>query len=88
MNEAAILELARDASWVMLLVSGPLLAVAVIVGVAVALFQALTTIQETTLTFVPKLVVMLVTLVLVLPFMMTTLIEFTRHLFELIAVGG
>jgi flagellar biosynthesis protein FliQ len=54
----------------------------------VALLQALTTIQEMTLTFVPKIVAMLLALVLFLPFMLTTLIEFTQRLFERIAQGG
>ncbi|MDZ3838105.1 MAG: flagellar biosynthetic protein FliQ [Rhodospirillales bacterium] len=48
----------------------------------IALVQALTSIQETTLTFVPKIVVMMMTLVVFLPFMMTALIEFTQVLFD------
>jgi flagellar biosynthesis protein FliQ len=54
----------------------------------VALLQALTTIQEMTLTFVPKIVAMLLALVLFLPFMLTTLIEFAQRVFERIAQGG
>lgn len=88
LNEIAILELAREATWVMMLVAGPLLVVGTAVGVVVALLQALTTIQEMTLTFVPKMVAMLLALVLFLPFMLTTLIEFTQRLFERIAQGG
>ena len=88
LNEIAILELAREATWTMMLVAGPLLVVGTAVGVVVALLQALTTIQEMTLTFVPKIVAMLLALVLFLPFMLTTLIEFTQRLFERIAQGG
>ena len=88
LNEIAILELAREATWVMMLVAGPLLVVGTAIGVVVALLQALTTIQEMTLTFVPKMVAMLLALVLFLPFMLTTLIEFTQRLFERIAQGG
>ena len=88
LNEIAILELAREATWVMMLVAGPLLVVGTAVGVVVALLQALTTIQEMTLTFVPKMVAMLLAMVLFLPFMLTTLIEFTQRLFERIAQGG
>ena len=88
MNEIAVLELGREATWVMMLVAGPLLVVGTVVGVVVALLQALTTIQEMTLTFVPKIVAMLLALVLFLPFMLTTLIEFTQRLFERIAQGG
>lgn len=88
MNEITVLELGREATWVMMLVAGPLLVVGTVVGVVVALLQALTTIQEMTLTFVPKIVAMLLALVLFLPFMLTTLIEFTQRLFERIAQGG
>ena len=88
MNEIAVLELGREATWVMMLVAGPLLVVGTVVGVVVALLQALTTIQEMTLTIVPKIAAMLLALVLFLPFMLTTLIEFTQRLFERIAQGG
>ncbi len=88
MNEITVLELGREATWVMMLVAGPLLVVGAVVGVVVALLQALTTIQEMTLTFVPKIVAMLLALVLFLPFMLTTLIEFTQRLFERIAQVG
>ena len=88
LNEIAVLELGREATWVMMLVAGPLLVVGTVVGVVVALLQALTTIQEMTLTFVPKIVAMLLALVLFLPFMLTTLVEFTQRLFERIAQGG
>ncbi len=88
LNEITVLELGREATWVMMLVAGPLLVVGTVVGVVVALLQALTTIQEMTLTFVPKIVAMLLALVLFLPFMLTTLIEFTQRLFERIAQVG
>ena len=54
----------------------------------IALFQALTTIQEMTLTFVPKIVVIFVSILVLLPFMMTTLVEFTQELFGLIVIIG
>jgi flagellar biosynthetic protein FliQ len=88
LNEIAVLELGREATWVMMLVAGPLLVVGTVVGVVVALLQALTAIQEMTLTFVPKLAAMLLALVLFLPFMLTTLVEFTQRLFERIVQGG
>lgn len=87
-SEVAVLELGRESVWVMLLIAGPLLVIGTVVGVVVALLQALTTIQEATLTFVPKLAVMLLAMVLFLPFMMTTMIEFTQQLFDRIAQGG
>ena len=68
MNELTVLELGRESTWVMMLVAGPLLLVGTLVGVIVALLQALTTIQEMTFTFVPKIVAMLLALILFLPF--------------------
>lgn len=88
MNEAVILEIGRDATWVIFIVAGPLLAVGTAVGLIVALLQALTTIQEASLTFVPKIAAVLLSMLLLLPFMMTTLIEFTRRLFDHMAYGG
>jgi flagellar biosynthetic protein FliQ len=88
MNEVAILEIGREATWMLLLIAAPLLIVGTVVGVVIALLQALTTLQEATLTFVPKIVAMLVAMVLFLPFMTTSLIEFTQRLFDRIVVGG
>ena len=88
MNETVILEVGREAIWVMFLISAPLLTVGLVIGLVIALMQALTSIQDSTLTFAPKVVAMLVTLLLALPFMMTTLIEFTQRLFDRIAQGG
>ena len=82
MNEAAVLEIGREALWVVLLTGGPIMVAGLIIGLLISLVQALTTIQEMTLTFVPKILVIFVTIVLFLPFMMTTLIEFTRGLFD------
>lgn len=88
MNEVAVVELGREATWTIFVVAGPLLVVGTVVGIVVALVQALTSIQESTLTFVPKVVAMMLALVLLLPFMMTTLIDFTQELFGRIAQGG
>jgi flagellar biosynthetic protein FliQ len=60
MTEAEIIDLLREYLWAGVWISAPLLITALVVGVAVGLFQALTSIQELTLTFVPKLVAMLV----------------------------
>lgn len=88
MNEAQLLEVARDALLVTLKISAPLLLVGLLVGVVIALFQALTQIQEMTLTFVPKILVTFVTLLLLLPFMLNTLVEFTRAMLDRAAHGG
>ncbi|MDA1090895.1 MAG: flagellar biosynthesis protein FliQ [Proteobacteria bacterium] len=88
MNEAIILEIGRDAIWVVLQLSGPIMIAGLGIGLIIALFQALTTIQEMTLTFVPKILVIFLSLILFLPFMMTTLIEFSQRLFGMIVVIG
>ena len=63
------LDVAREAIWTIILVSGPLMVVGLVVGVAVSLVQALTQIQEQTLVFVPKILAIFLTFVLALPFM-------------------
>lgn len=88
MNDVSILEIARQGFMVTLLMAGPLMLVATVVGLIVAVFQALTTVQEATLTFAPKIVAVFAALLLLLPFMMTTLIDFTRELFSRAAIGG
>ena len=78
MNAMEILDIVRDALWTLLIISAPVMAVALIVGLAIALFQALTQIQEMTLTFVPKIVAIFLCLIIFLPFMMETMVTFTE----------
>lgn len=73
MTGAEVLDVGRDAIYVLLVISAPPMAVAMILGLAIALFQALTQIQEMTLTFVPKIVAMFFSLILLFPFMGATL---------------
>lgn len=82
MNEATVIELSRDALFVVLKVSSPIMLAGLFVGLTIALFQALTTIQEITLTFVPKIFVIFFAVIVFLPFMTTTLIEFARVLYD------
>jgi flagellar biosynthetic protein FliQ len=88
MDQVTVIEIGRDSLFQILIMSAPLLIAGMVVGVAISLFQALTTIQEITLTFVPKIVAVFVATVVFLPFMMTTLIEFSHGLFERIAAIG
>lgn len=88
MNEVAVLEVGREALVVILKISGPIMAVGLLIGLIIALFQALTTIQEMTLTFVPKIIAIFVSIVIFLPFMMTTLIEFANTLFDRVSNVG
>lgn len=85
METVEIIDLAREGIWVLLLVSAPMMLTALFVGLAVSLVQALTQIQETTLTFVPKMVAMLLVMVLALPFMLQSLEDYGQKLFERIA---
>jgi flagellar biosynthesis protein FliQ len=76
MTEAMIFDLTRQGLWISVVISAPLLAVALVVGVVVGLFQALTSVQEATLTFVPKAAVMLGVFWLSMSFMTSTLVSF------------
>ena len=80
MSGAEILDVARDAIYVLLRVSGPLMLVALITGVIIALFQAITQIQEMTLTFVPKILALFISLLLFLPFMSLSMSDFMQRI--------
>lgn len=85
LTEIAVQEVSRQAVWVMLKVGAPVMFVALLVGLVVSLLQALTQVQEMTLTFVPKIIAIFATLVLAAPFMLAALIEFTHDVFARIA---
>jgi flagellar biosynthetic protein FliQ len=76
MSPIVAIELMRRAVVLCLLVGGPLLLTALVTGLVVSLFQAVTQLQEQTLTFIPKLLLMAVVLLLALPWMLTQLIEY------------
>ena len=77
-----VVELGRQAVEITLLVSLPLFLAALITGLVVSIFQAATQINEMTLTFIPKLVAMFVTLIVAGPWMLTMLLDYMRRLFE------
>jgi flagellar biosynthetic protein FliQ len=87
MNEADALELARSAIWTILIAAGPPVAAAMLVGVVIALFQALTQIQEMTLTFVPKIIVVLATLTVAASFIGGQVVIFTEQVYSRIEKG-
>lgn len=82
MTEAFVLEVARRAAWLILLISLPILGAGLIVGLVISIFQAATQIQEQTLTFVPKLIVTFLAIVLLLPWIMRLLISCTVELYS------
>ena len=82
------MEVAREAVVVMLKVSSPVLLLALFVGLVISLFQALTQMQEMTLTFVPKALVIFISLLLFVPYMLGVLTVFTQGLMDrIIALG-
>jgi flagellar biosynthetic protein FliQ len=87
MNEADALEIIQRSIMTVLVVCGPVVAAAMLVGVIVALLQALTQVQEMTLTFVPKIVVMLAVLSLAAPFIGAKLYSFTELVYSRIETG-
>lgn len=88
MNGAEVLDVARDGLWTILKVGGPLMAVTLVVGVAVSLFQALTQIQEMTLVFVPKILALFAAMLVALPFMGDALAGHMGRIAEKIVSGG
>jgi flagellar biosynthetic protein FliQ len=88
MTEQFVVYLFREAFYTTLLVSAPMLLLSLIVGLAIAIFQAATSIQEITLTFVPKIVVVAIVAVLTLPWMMEIMVTFTMNLFQQIPMLG
>ena len=85
MESPEVIDFAREGIWVLLTVSAPMLLTGLIVGFLVSLVQALTQIQESTLTFVPKMVAMLLVMALTLPYMLQSLEEYGVKLFDKIA---
>jgi flagellar biosynthetic protein FliQ len=88
MTPPDVLDVARDAITVLLLVSGPVMLVGLSVCLLIALFQALTQLQEMTLTFVPKILAVFTSLLLLRPFMMTSLISFMERIAQRIVAGA
>jgi flagellar biosynthetic protein FliQ len=81
MGNEAVLEITNQAMRVTLMLSAPMLLGALVVGVLVSLFQAVTQINEQTLSFIPKILVIAAALVFFAPWMMETITEFTREIF-------
>lgn len=80
MTPETISELAQDTVWISIKIMGPILLASLVVGLLVSMFQAATSIQEQTLTFIPKLVTIIVVLMLMGPGMLQMLIEYFQEL--------
>lgn len=88
MSEQELIDITRNAIWLSMQIAFPVMMVALIVGVAIGLFQALTQIQEMTLTFVPKILAIMLTSFLLMPAMFVLLRNFMNRLTDLIIAGG
>lgn len=88
MNETQVYDILSDTVLAILLASAPVMGVALVIGLVIAFFQALTQIQEMTLTFVPKIVMIFITLLVATPFMYGTLKRLSDTIFDLVQNGG
>jgi flagellar biosynthetic protein FliQ len=82
MSHALVVDLARNAIMLALLIAGPMLVVALLIGLAVSILQAVTQIQEQTLAFVPKLVGVSAVFLIALPWIIQLLVKYTTELFR------
>jgi flagellar biosynthetic protein FliQ len=85
MSPADVVDIARDAIWVLIKVAGPIMVIALAVGLVISLAQALTQVQEMTLAFVPKMLAIFVGLILFMPFMITSMTTFMQQIAARIA---
>jgi flagellar biosynthetic protein FliQ len=88
MDGAQVLDIAREGLWVLIIIAAPMMTVGLVVGVVIALFQAVTQIQEMTLVFVPKIIAIFLALLISLPFMGQTMAGYMARLTDLIVTGG
>lgn len=86
MTPEYVVKLGQEAMMLVLMIGGPILIVALVVGLAVSIFQAVTQVHEMTLTFIPKIVAVGLTILLILPWMMQQVVDFTHRLFSSIPV--
>ena len=88
MSPELVVEIARDALWTMLISAAPMLLAGMLVGLIISIVQAATQVNEMTMTFVPKIVAVLVTGVVFLPWIVANLTRFTTELFARISAVG
>lgn len=88
MSPDAVIDIGRTALTTVLLLAAPMLLVGMVVGLIISIFQAATQINEQTMTFVPKIVAVMLTLLFFGPWLLHTVIDFTTAIFQRIAVIG
>ena len=82
LDTALVIELGREALWVAVLIAGPLLGIALIVGLVIGIIQAATSINEMTLSFIPKIAALVAVLILFGSWQISVIVDFTRKLYE------
>ena len=82
MTPDVVIKLAEQSIYMIIIISAPMLLIALAVGLIVSIFQAMTQIQEQTLAFIPKILAVFLSLILFGPWMLTLLLDFTRDLFQ------
>lgn len=87
MNQADALDIVQAAIWTVIVASGPAVGAAMLIGIAIALLQALTQVQEITLTFIPKIVVILLVTSLTAPFIGAVIFAFSEQIYSRIEHG-
>ena len=87
MNQADALDIVQSALWTVIVACGPAVAAAMAVGVVIALLQALTQVQEITLTFIPKIIAILVVCAVTAPFIGTVIYTFAEQVYSRIEIG-
>ena len=82
LETALVVDLGREALWVAVLIAGPLLGIALIVGLVIGIIQAATSINEMTLSFIPKIAALVAVLILLGSWQISVIVDFTRKLYE------
>ena len=82
MTVEAVLDVAVETIWTIIITSAPLLIISLVVGLVISIFQAVTSIQEQTLTFVPKILAIFICILIFGPFILNTIVEFMTELWN------
>ena len=82
MTEEAVLDITSEALWTIIIVSAPLLLISLVVGLIVSIFQAVTSIQEQTLAFIPKFIAIFIAIMVFVSFIINTIVEFMERLWS------
>ncbi len=89
MDEVQVIDVARDAIWTLIVVSAPVLLIAMGIGLLIGIIQTLTQIQEITLVFVPKILIVFIALLMMIPFMSEKMMSFSENIFDrVVAIGN